>query len=119
MISINSPFAAIRNRPAQFDPHWAQEVAANLLKVFYSLSSFLPLLDDAVEIAIELNLAKIIPMVYNSVFAEIEAYMEDRASVPAELLSNFNNYVKVGRGQAVKAFDAIVSYCIKKIVDLG
>lgn len=46
----------VRTKPVQFDAHWAQEMVATLLDCFHSLSSFLPLLDEAIEIAIELEL---------------------------------------------------------------
>lgn len=49
----------LRKKSIDFDPHWAQEIVAHLVECFFSLSSFLPLLDEAVEIAIELKLPKL------------------------------------------------------------
>lgn len=51
--------AEVRAKPAQFDPHWAQEMAEHVVECVFSLSSFLPLSDEAVEIAIELELPKL------------------------------------------------------------
>lgn len=58
-------------------------------------------------------------MVYHNAFEAIETYMTDRASVNDELRFNIHNYVRVGRNEGVKCFDAIVSYCIRKVVDLA
>lgn len=58
-------------------------------------------------------------MVYKSVYEELESYMADRASVPDRLRHNIHYYMKVGRNEAVKSFDAMVSYCIRKIMNLA
>lgn len=57
--SENSSNVEIPNKPSHFDPHWVQEMAAHLVECFYSLSSFLPHLDEAIEIAIELEFPKV------------------------------------------------------------
>lgn len=49
----------VRIKPSQFDPHWVQEIVAHLVECFFSLSSFLPLLDEAIEVAIELGFPKL------------------------------------------------------------
>lgn len=54
----------IRKKPTQFDPHWAQEMIAHLVECFFSLSSFLPLLDEAIEIAIELELPQLLVLYF-------------------------------------------------------
>lgn len=54
--ALKAGYTEIRTKPVQFDPHWAQEMVAHLLDCFYALSSFLPLLEEAIEIVIELGL---------------------------------------------------------------
>lgn len=43
--------------------------------------------------------------------------MKDRASVTDELRSNIENYTKVARSEAVRSYDAIVAYCIRRIME--
>lgn len=57
-------------------------------------------------------------MIYSSVFEELDSYMTDRAAVSDQLRQNIQNYFTVGRNEALKSFDAIVSYTIRKIVEL-
>lgn len=58
-----------------------------------------------------------IPLVFDKVFKELEAYMKDRASVTDRLRYNIENYTKVARNEAVKSYYAIVTYCIKRIME--
>lgn len=58
-------------------------------------------------------------MVYNNVFDELDSYMADRASVPDQLRYCIHNYFRVARNEAVKSFDAIASYSIRRVVDLA
>lgn len=61
---LESPAVEVRRKPDSFDPHWVQEMVANLVECFFSLSSFLPLLDEAIEVAIELNFPKLFVFYY-------------------------------------------------------
>lgn len=58
-------------------------------------------------------------MIYNVVFEELESYMTDRASISDQLRFCIHNYMRVARNEAIKSFDAIMSYCIRRVVDLA